>query len=331
MPLRATPLTPVRLHPTFLPLIGRISKQLTYSTRVSSRAPRIDHVTPAPPKIERLLVAARATEFGSSFDPSRSLIIVVVVAFYGSLDSRRAGESIAASADRRNRTIPFPNDWKSRVSSSSLEEKERIDETRKRIILGAIMEDGARNDAPRSTKPEVGRTDVPDVAVVAGDETGISRKLSTRFADLAQVPLMQVSLRNAWYESAIRIYIGAARRGAARMCEARTSPLGPFAARQPAAEEAGEGERKGAERGWVDSATAESFNPLAGRRLWRRSTPRVARPAIDRSAIDSSHLRRFALRRKAESREMSTRVSLFFLPPRTRCYTVYLAAVLRIC
>lgn len=286
-------------------------------------------MTPAPPKIERLLVAARATEFGSSFDPSRSLIIVVViVAFYGSLDSRRAGESIAASADRRNRTIPFPIEWKSRVSSSSLEEKERIDETRKRIILGAIMEDGARNDAPRSTKPEVGRTDVPDVAVVAGDETGISRKLSTRFADLAQVPLMQVSLRNAWYESAIRnphIH----RRGAARMCEARTSPLGPFAARQPAADGGGRALRGLRGGGWTRQRRSRSTLSRAGDCGGGRHPASLGQRSIDPRSIP--RIRDDSRSDGKPKAAKCQRASPFFFFPLARAYIVYLAAVLRIC
>jgi len=89
------------------------------------------------------------------------------------------------------------------------------------------MENGVRNDLL-----EVGQAEV-----AAGDETKIFRKrlYNARAVDLSLVPLMQVSLlcnarAGRW-------------RDLTRMCE-RTSPLGPFAARQPT-----DGRGNGTEKG----------------------------------------------------------------------------------
>lgn len=84
----------------------------------------------------------------------------------------------------------------------------------RQIVLEASMEDcRGRNGAK------------PGAAVPARGDAETVRKLSA--ADHAQVPLMQVSLHNAWSAFALVIYAGAGTRE-------RTSSLGPFAARRPA-------------------------------------------------------------------------------------------------
>lgn len=128
------------------------------------------------------------------------------------------------------------------------------------------MENGARNDAPRSTKPKAARTEVIAVIAAARHETETSTKLSARPADLAQVPLMQVSLRNCTYiHVRRRVYV-------------RTSPLGPFAARQPADE--GGRVQEGAERGLCNGGVVQPSRTV--RRLRRRSTPPRAIEPRDR-------------------------------------------------
>lgn len=105
------------------------------------------------------------------------------------------------------------------------------------------MEDGARNDAPHSTKPEAASQ-----APAARDKTGTSRKLSARPVGFAQVPLMQVSLRKNLGASPRDLYTSAIYTSEPRL-----------SAHLRRASRTREAKRKGDGLG----TTPESFNPLS--------------------------------------------------------------------